>query len=302
MHDFIVALEAHGLLPRVVVDDGLFHRCATVDKPRKKNGAFKLFPGGTLGVFRNYATDADWNRWQAARPMSVAERRRSDAAITQLRHQEARRRLAATTAMRAHWATLQPLTQWHGYLDRKGVSLLGCNGLRLDGDDLVIPVWRDGALISLQTISMDGQKRFRAGCPVKGGAYRIYRPRSTITCFVEGFATGLTIFQSIPTASVEVCFDASNLVAVARESTVTGLAVVCADNDLGTAQRIGRNPGLDAGIEAAQSLGAGLAYPEGIRGSDWNDALAEWGSAGAARLRVSVLAAAKFVRRSRQSA
>ena len=49
-----------------------------------------------------------------------------------------------------------------------------------------------------------------------------------------------------------------------------GMGVVAADNDHETAKKIGINPGLEKGLEAAELLGVGMAFPECI-GSDWDD-------------------------------
>ena len=187
------------------------------------------------------------------------------------------------------------LTDWHAYIKRKGLTLQGCKGLRIDGDDLVIPMYRDGALVSLQNISMDGEKLYRAGCPTKGASFVMSRSRSAVTCLVEGFATGLAVFQTVPNSSVVVCFDAQNLLAVAQDLKVRGMAVVCADNDWETEAAKGINKGVENGRKAAGMIGCGIAYPEGIRGSDWADALQEWGDRGAARVRMQIMKGAKPV-------
>lgn len=286
---FLLTLQAAGFMPREVLADGRWHRCATVDKPKKKNGAYKLALDGRRGWFRNFATDLDCNVWADDRPITEADKRRVvEEAEAQLRRERASQ-IAAMALMREHWDRLPPLAGGHPYLEGKGLSMQGCVGLRRDGDKLVIPMVRRGYLVSLQTITPDGQKKYRAGCPVAGASFVMQRPGATLTCFVEGFATGLAVFQCVPEARVIVCFDAGNLVRVAQDAKVRGLVVVCADNDWQGAV----NAGVEKGRKAAEALGSGMSYPQGIEGTDWADALKEWGST--ARVRIEVMRGAKFV-------
>ncbi len=70
-----------------------------------------------------------------------------------------------------------------------------------------------------------------------------------------------------------MCFNSGNMAKV--EIPRRGLAVVAADNDHQTAERIGHNPGLKAATEAAEGLGCGVAVPSGIAGTDWADCRVE---------------------------
>ena len=79
------------------------------------------------------------------------------------------------------------------------------------------------------------------------------------------------------------------------EMKLRGMAVVCADNDWQTAERIGVNTGVQKGSAAAESLKCGVAYPEGIAGTDWADALLEWGESGRHRLRMEIMRHARVV-------
>lgn len=287
---FVDFCRAHGLRIDYAEPDGRWHRCATEDKPRRRNGAWKLL--GRVGFVQNHATMTEVATWQddTVTPAQAAEIERRAA---ELRRREQRKRIAAIEAMRAYYATLPPLRGGHQYLFDKGLSMRGCGDLRADGDLLVIPMFRGRALMSYQTITPSGEKKYRYGCPIKGNAYTLGRPGAVVTCLAEGFATGLAVYQSMPEARVLVCFDAGNMVNVAREIDVRGLVVVCADNDWQTEQRIGTNPGIQKGRAAADAIGCGLAAPQGIEGSDWADALREGWSP--ARVRVEILRGARFV-------
>lgn len=293
--NFRDAMIEAGLYPQDIVPDGRWYRCATEDHPHKKNGCYLLRPGGARGYFKNFALDDEWHEWRAEGRMTLTQCRRAQAELVAIRQREAERRVRALKQMRAYWHGLPSLRGTHPYLDRKGLSMMGCAGLRVDGELLVIPALHRGALVSLKTISPSGEKRYCTGCSIKGATHTLTRADEPLTCLVEGFATGLAIFQSLPQSSVIVCFDAANMVRVAAATRLRGMVVVCADNDWRTAERIGVNPGVEKGRRAARALRCDLAYPEGIEGSDWADALAEWGSKGPQRLRMEITRHARFV-------
>ena len=155
-------------------------------------------------------------------------------------------------------------------------------------------MWKD-RIASLQAIYPDGQKRFWKGAPVKGCSYTLTRPGASITAVCEGFATGLAIYQAVRHASVIVAFDAGNLVHVVDRLRPKGSVVICADDDHGTEAKRGFNPGREKAANAAELIGAGVAWPEGIEGTDWADALAEWGASAHKRIERQILAKAKYV-------
>lgn len=289
---FEQALQASGLLPRAIVADGKWRRCPTLDKPKKRNGAYVLHADGR-GYWRNWATDSDINSWA---DKSVTHSSPVDlAAIERRRQQERAQRLRAIDGARTHWARCAPAHGLHPYLERKGLSAVGTQALRIWGDALVVPVLWKGRIISLQSITPDGQKRFWPGAPVKGGALVLDRPRAALTAVCEGLATGLAIFQSVRNARVIVAFDAGNLSPVVDTMRPSGSVVICADDDHGTEARRGFNPGREKAANAAELIGAGVAWPEGIEGTDWADALAEWGVSAHRRIERQIQAKARYV-------
>lgn len=292
MSDFRTTIIASGLRPRVIEADGKWRRCATDDKPTKRNGAYILHPDGR-GYWRNWATDDDLNAWRDtgtnyAKPVDQAKLQRQ-------RDQERAYRIQAMRSARAFWDRARPLNRLHPYIERKGLSALGCAGLRQHDGLLVVPVWHGDWIISIQTITADGTKRFWPGAPVKAGAVILDRPRAALTCVVEGLATGLAVYQSVKRARVVVAFDAGNLFPVVDRLKPSGSVVIAADNDHGTMARRGVNPGLDKARNAAELIGCGVAYPQGIEGTDWADALREWGDGGGRRVERCVLAGARYV-------
>lgn len=274
MSDFRQFLESIGIIPLDIIADGKWRRCKTTDKNKSRNGSYKLAPDGCIGWAQNHATMSEVATWRSG--TDSVQPIISQAQI-QAKQNEARRKLIqATQAARKFWYECKPIRFGHSYLTEKLLSMAGCNGLRIDVDGwLVIPVMFDGNLISVQRIAPDGTKRFWSGASVKGGSYIIEPARFTVTALCEGLATGLSVFQCVPDCRVIVAFDCGNMVEVAKRLNIHGLAVVAADNDYRTFEKIGKNPGLDHGRAAAALIGCGIAWPEGIKGSDFADQLAE---------------------------
>jgi len=274
MSDFLQFVQANGIIVPDTFTPGRWIRCKTVTHPRKPNGAIKLADDGLIGWCRDFAAHLETLTWRAgdtdavAAPISRAEIERRQAE----RRAELRE---ATLAARAYYDRCAPLRGSHPYLVSKGLGVAGCVGLRVDAKGwLVIPMLYNGKVLSLQRISPEGDKKFHAGATTKAAYYVIERPGAALTALVEGFATGLTIFQAVPTCRVIVGFNAANLPVVAERMARFGMGVVCADNDWETAARIGRNPGLDAARAAAEALGVGVAFPQ-CAGTDWNDYVQE---------------------------
>lgn len=290
--NFEQALRSAGLHPRDIVADGKWRRCATEDKPRRRNGAYCLHPDGR-GYWRNWATDSDINAWRDEAATHAAPV--DPARIAAQRARERQQRIQAMRAAREFWERARPLKQPHKYISDKGLTPQGCAGLRTHRSLLVVPVWHGQWMVSVQTIDEDGSKRFWPGAPVKAGAYVLDRPRAAVTAIVEGLATGLAVYQSMPKARVIVAFDAGNLLHVVDRIRPAGSVVICADNDHATQARRGMNPGIDKARNAAELIGCGVAYPTGIEGSDWADYLRESGEGAARRLERLVLAQARYV-------
>lgn len=294
--NFADALRSAGLHPRDIVADGRIRRCATETHPHRRNGWHVLHPDGR-GVWGDNAVAPRQalGHWRDAATTFTPP---DPAALERLRQQRQRervRQVACVREARAFWAASRPMRGVHPYLAAKGLSAQGCTALRVNGELLVVPIWRGEWLASVQTIAPDGTKLFWPGAPVKGGALVLPKPRSALTAIVEGLATGLAVLQSCRPASVIVAFDTGNLIPVVTRLKPTGSVVMAGDNDHKTMAKRGFNPGLDAGRNVADLIGCGFAAPTDIENSDWADALKEWGEGGARRIERQLLAAAKYV-------
>lgn len=167
------------------------------------------------------------------------------------------------------------------------------------GVDLIIPMYSfdeprcGGNLWNFQRIQADGFKQFSEGARVSGcfhiiGREGIYTDTPTQEVYIsEGYATGLTIYESLKRQKREnfcvvVAFNASNLPKVALEfykklkTRKTGALYICADNDIHTEKKTKTNPGLLAARKALDLCeGFAKILVPNIKptdpGSDWND-------------------------------
>ena len=129
-----------------------------------------------------------------------------------------------------------------------------------------------GQLVAIQRIpdppySSDKRIHGRSGlyCQIHGNPSHL--------ALVEGFATGGSV-RLITGYTVAVTFSTSGMIRfaeeLARSSKKLPEIAIFADNDVSTATRIGRNPGVDAAKKAAAIIDARIFIPP-ING-DWNDA------------------------------
>lgn len=233
--------RAHGLLISDLRDDGRVHRCPTEDKPRKRNGAYRV--DGDFGWVQNWSIHTEaviWRAGQSAGEIPIRPRRDVEAIR---REEEAKKARASTLATEI---VGRCRTASHPYLARKGFPQ-AAGLVDIDGR-LVIPM-RDirayKRINSVQWIDDTGTKLFLPGGAAKGSAYMIGSGFEHWLC--EGYATGLSIRAALAQlhrqARVVVCFSAGNLVHVAGQTQ--GRRYVIADNDKsGTGERSAVAAGL----------------------------------------------------------
>jgi putative DNA primase/helicase len=186
--------------------------------------------------------------------------------------------LAAAAAGRAEalWAAAAPAVE-HPYLTRKSVASYG---LRVgvweytDGETgevfskpncLLIPIIdRQKKLHSLQCIEPSGGPKWYLTDGAKSGHFwPIGKPLQhggqPVFVLAEGYATAASVHAATG-HMVLVCFDAGNLLAVARvlrERAPGAIIIVAADNDIWTTG----NPGMAAAGKVAEAVGALVVAP-----------------------------------------
>lgn len=185
------------------------------------------------------------------------------------------------------------------YLERKRVPALGVRFLA-DGTLLVPMRNAAGALQNLQRIAPAKptpeqeargfrEKRFLPRGRKSGLLHWLGDPSSAVVlCLAEGYATAASVHEATG-RPVACCFDAGNLVVVAKELCLLfpGAAfLVCSDDDTATAERTGKNPGRLAAAQVLRAMKAagavaGEVFPD--RGfNDFNDLHAAAGVAAVA--------------------
>lgn len=295
---FEQALRMAGLHPRTIVADGKIRRCKTDSKPGKRNGWYCLHPDGT-GVWGDWTSGSGeaLGHWRDdhAKVDPVALERAAQRMRAQ-REQERRERAAAIHAARHFWRMdCQRVTALHPYVEAKGLTALGCAAVREWRGQLVVPLFLGESLVNVQLINSKGRKLFWKGAPVKGACHILERKNAALTAICEGFATGLAVFQACKLARVVVAFDAGNLLPVVQGLKPTGNVCLIADNDHGTQERRGFNPGIEKAQNAAELIGCGVWWPQGIEGTDAADMLIELGQGAHKRMERLIQGAARYV-------
>lgn len=161
-------------------------------------------------------------------------------------------------------------TQWFTNEDRKPFPIFP--------GDLVIPLTKEGKLVSIQLVRADEnarpQKPFLTGTDKDGGYCHLGPPpladdATIVIC--EGYATGASIFEATG-LPVFVAFDRTNLKHVAivlRKRNPNARIILAADDDIGTPG----NPGVTDASNAAALVSGELLRPvfPQPRASDWTD-------------------------------
>ena len=261
---FVQFARAHGIEIGDLIASDYIRRCATIDKPRSKNGAY--FWDGQRGWVFNWSGEArtQWYEDPAAKPWTDAEKRawamkRQQAAAQAERKNE-------NAALHAAMLMRSAVPGTHDYLVRKGLTEV--QGLVLPEGELMVPMrsmdgnrLQGAQIIRWLADDMKWEKKMVPGMKAKGAVLRLGKPSSE-TFFCEGYATGLSIELAARSvglmASVMVCFSDSNMVHVAA-ATKGARRFVFADNDKS-----------EAGERAAQATG--LPYcMSSVVGEDAND-------------------------------
>jgi putative DNA primase/helicase len=282
---------------------GQWLRFSLTGKRSDKSGALKVHAvdGGYVYVIRNHRTGQtikgntvertqahDPKTWRALRQQYETKQR---ALALQAQIQQDRKRRMLSAMVKPFWAGCAKPDEWtrpHPYLSKKQVPALNVRRyISHKRDVLVLPMVNllSGQLESLYLIYPKGFKRPLKGTQFKGLCMAIGRDLVTapVLWLVEGYATGLSLHISTG-EPVIVAFAASNLEAVAGavvKRYPTAKLKLCCDDDRQTAQKIGRNVGVDYGLKVQQRYPQLALYkpifpvgcPDGL--SDVND-LVNW--------------------------
>jgi putative DNA primase/helicase len=234
---FIDFARAHG----VDIDPSRFYasekikRCGTVDKPRSGNGAY--FWDGQRGWVMDWSGEAKviWFEDANAKPWTDEEKRlwaskRASASTEQdKRYQNAA--FEADATLRSAKYDNHPYLEYKGFKEMRGLVL---------EDKLLIPMRNvsTNTLQGYQSIRWNleerkYEKKMLTGMRAKNAVMYLGDRNSEECWLVEGFATGMSVRHALRSvgisASVVICFSASNLVQVSDQ--IKGKRFVFADND-----------------------------------------------------------------------
>lgn len=234
-----------GLLIRDVVPDGKIYRCPTESHPAKKNGAYMF--AGDWGWCQAWDVHPEPQIWQGDKS------RTSEIDPSRMRELLARR--AEDIRVKQERAAKQAVeilgrseVSRHAYLDRKGFPEE--TGF-VDGDHRLLIPMRDcqnyRKTLSIQSIAVDGEKRFLLGGRTKGAVFVLGNTNAPTAWLCEGYATGLSVHAAMQmmrlNGRVVVCFSAGNLAHVA--GLVAGRRYIVADHDAsGTGAEFAQRTGL----------------------------------------------------------
>ncbi len=248
---FIDFARSHG----VDIDQSKFYpsdkikRCGTIEKPRSLNGAF--FWDGERGWVFNWGGEAKtvWYNDPNARPWTDEEKR--EWALKKNVQNTEQNNVYEKAALKADITLRSAKMLSHDYLNSKGFNDL--KGLVID-NKLLIPMRNvvTNKLKGYQEIFFNYEdrkfeKKMLKGMRAKNAVFKIGSEESGEIWFVEGYATGLSLYSALKScginALVVVCFSASNLVIVSDQ--IKGKKFVFADNDESrTGERSARQTGL----------------------------------------------------------
>ncbi|SCY62497.1 putative DNA primase/helicase [Nitrosospira sp. Nl5] len=241
------------------------------------SGYVKLSPDGNSAVFGDFisGTQIIWNV-RDEKTISSADREAYrdclDETRQQIKEERCRRQAIAADKGAEIYKSAKAPQAHHPYLVRKGIH--PCGGIRQLGNQLLVPVYIEGKLTSLQFIDENGNKRFLSGGEISGG-YCLLGAPVDLVCIAEGYATGCSIHASSGNA-VAVAFNAGNLMHAAlaiRRQYKEATLILCADDDQWTEG----NPGLTKATQAALAVEGLLALPDfsecnmSSRPTDFND-------------------------------
>ena len=258
--------------PDTIIGDGKRHRFNHNERKGKESGWYTLhldgIPAGNFGCWRTLPDGQNWcSKTRSA--MTEAERQAHDARLTDMKAQ----REAEAKAMHAKarkecvqlWEESKPCPDNHPYVIAKGIIPYGAHVEPYGYQNIIVPIYINGEIWSVQRIYAGGDKRFYKGGGKKGGYMDIPAmidpitpPETIVIC--EGWATGCSLHQAT-SHTVRVAFDAGSLMAVAqftRAQLPNARIILAADDDY----RNKTNTGKTSATAAANAVGGIPVAPE----------------------------------------
>jgi phage/plasmid primase-like uncharacterized protein len=276
----IKVLQEHGFKPPHGIPPNKIVRFQDpTDKAGKKSGwciYYENIKGdavyGSL-VFGSFKGDPfDKMVWSNKRTeyMSVAEKAWHTAKIEHARQVHEAETQALNTEMASEAERIYnaaPEIKEHDYIKKKKIKPYRA---KAHNEFIILPIYIDEKISSLQYIKADGEKRYLPGGAIRDGYCAIPGDNSTVyVC--EGWATGCSI-REVTGNTVYVSYQSSNIygvTAAAQKLNQGSMIVIAADNDRHT----DGNPGMAKATTVGQALGVQVIVPifGQDKGTDFND-------------------------------
>lgn len=283
------AMLDSGITPpdSIIGDDNFYRFKCNGDKGSEKSGFYVLHLDGIPSAYfgchkdpkieeywssktRSEVTESEWNANQERLIAKKAQREAEDKA----KHAAARKECVQL------WEESEPCPDNHPYVIAKGIIPYGAHVEPYGYQNIIVPIYVDGEIWSVQRINVGGYKRFHKGGDKKGGYMDIpamidpITPPDTIV-ICEGWATGCSLHQATSHTTVRVAFDAGSLMTVAqftRAQLPNARIILAADDDY----RKPTNVGITSATAAANAVGGIPVVPKfgdgrGEKDTDFND-------------------------------
>lgn len=266
--DFFVFLRSAGFDPaantKIIPDDKVHRFCDSNSKKSASVYQFKIENNYAVGWAHSFKTGhTETFTSKTERKLSREERDELKRVLDLRKAQEAANKLKAQAEAQE---TARKLMQGGGdarteYEARKQIKRAG--GAVSVRNKLLVPVYNGETLANVQTIYPSGDKYFLKGGMVRG-CYLLLgslpeRGSDVVLC--EGYATGCTLLEALGGAVI-VCFNAGNLLTVAKRFSKKYNLTIAADNDAATVVNGQvKNIGILAAQEVAETLGGRVCVP-----------------------------------------
>lgn len=213
------------------IKENRVNRCATIDKPNKKNGWFRVFNETVSYGSWDDTIQSGYFWTKELTPLTQEEKieyakKRAQREIEQRELEEIERSERLISVNKGYALTKQTKRS-HAYLNKKQVDFR--NDFTFDMQQrLVVPVLNiNNQLVGYQYIDDNGVKMFKSGSLMKGGFYPFIpyglKLQDLDVIFVcEGVATAASIYQALNlrfgfSYGVIACFSANNVDVVVNE-------------------------------------------------------------------------------------
>lgn len=271
MEAFRAKLAEYGLFPKDIILSDKIQRF-TINGGKDKPGwyFFQSIGQDSYGAFGNWSEGLTetYTSFAPGKSEKEIQKIKEDFERIKKESEKLRQKEAESVSQKASelWKDLKEGS--HPYLVKKKIKP---HGARRYKNSLVVPIFKNGKIVSLQFIDSSG-KRFMSGGIVSGGAYVIKGSKKyVVVC--EGFSTGASIFESTG-FQVFIAFNAGNLCKVAKrvkDILPESKIIIACDND--KYKEI--NTGVEQGTKAAELIGGIIAVPEfktdDGKSTDFND-------------------------------